>query len=854
VPRLLPLLPLLLLAPGFASPATAALSKEQAACVGGMSRALDQVDRQVTRQVGACMKRHARGKPFDRRDPSIVTLDACVAADPKGAIARAAERTEGQFEKLCQAPFPPFGATDAARVNGAGQALGPDLAHALFGADLGAGLSTDPAASRCQQAAWKAATRCQQVRSAAFRSCQQDAAPLAGSRDELREACLGVGADAQPDPRGRLAARCSDPEGGIAKALAKACGGQDLAALLPGCDGASDAAGCVDREVACHACLELSNAGDLRRSCDRFDDGIANGSCGEAAPIVCQSPLDGEMVAAAADAELEFAGQLPDASQVTGLTVDGVPVALDEEGFFSHPVTAGFGVHFVEVAALDDQGGERRRTCSFLAAETYGAEDEPLQDGLSLKLTQTAVDDGSRASVNSLGDVLSLVLNSQGLRNQIHAALSGANPLKPLSCDQSGPFGTCLVSSSITYRSSSIGGPNGSSLTLVTDGLRSQATTSNVRLSIQVRGALVGIPYDTTGTVTFASGSVALVSDLGVGAGGLGAAVRSGSVTVTIGSIATSFSGLDGFVLDLVVSLANGTVRNFVSATLRDFVTANFNSVLDGLLGGIDVPATGFDVSRVDGTGSIPVELEVAPSSLAVSASRALFGLRVRIGAAPGQDVPSLGVALPAGPVLADPAAPNGIAFAGHVGVVNQALHALWRGGLLHAHLDASLAPELPPGVEADLEAQLPPVVASGEADRWGVQLGALRIALVYPGVFDEPVLLSLGAEASATVAVEGDFLVLQDLTLDAVHVSGVDATLDPVRQLIVEGIATSLLQRLLEAAVGAAAPALPVPAFPIADPLVPYGLPAGGALGIMSPTVEGTPTHLELRGAFGLQ
>jgi len=851
--------------PGGVTAPAAALTRGQQACVDGLSRGLGAVDLQVARQIGSCLQNHAKGRSFDAKDPEIDTLEECAAADPRGRIARALERAQAQFERLCtpppagklEDPFPEFGATDAARASGLALGLAPDLARDLFGPDLDLSLSTDPAAAKCQQAAWKTATRCHQARTAAFRSCQKRTLRGGGgglpaaSRDELREACLGVGAEAQPDPHGKLASRCSETGAGIAKA----CGGQDLDALLPGCAGETDTAACLERQGACRACLQLSAAGDLRRSCDLFDDGEANGSCGDTS-IRCESPADGAMIVAAPGAEIELAGQVPDTSQIEGVAVDGVPVTLDEEGFFSHPVTAEFGVHFLEVAALGETGAEARRICTFLAAESFAAEDDFLGDGLSLTLAQAAVDDGSRGGdLNSLGDILHAVVNSPGLRNQLHASLLATNPLKPSSCHREvcvPIFGcSCVLSSQITYTGSSIAGPNTVALDLVPGGLHTAATARNLSMSLRVTGAVSNVPYDVSGTVSSASLGASLTSDVTAQDGAFSATVRPNSISTSVGTIGVVIDGVPQAITDVVVSVVQGAIRSLILNVLRDYASSQLGPLLADLLAGLGALATDVDVPRLAGPGSIALSLETAASSASTTNARTLLGLAVRADAAAEHDIPSLGAALPSGPVLGEPGVATPLAFAGHLGAMNQILHALWRGGLLHGHVDESVLPELGPGVEAELEALLPPVVST-DGDTGLVQLGALRVTLTYPGLFDTPVLLSAGAEATLTLAAEGDSLLLESLAPVAVRVSGVDTALTPGDQAIVDVVATVILQRLLESALAAAAEGLPILAFELPASVGPYGLPAGSKLGVVNPMLELTPTHLLLKGGLG--
>ena len=93
----------------------------------------------------------------------------------------------------------------------------------------------------------------------------------------------------------------------------------------------------------------------------------------------------------------------------------------------------------------------------------------------------------------------------------------------------------------------------------------------------------------------------------------------------------------------------------------------------------------------------------------------------------------------------------------------------------------------------------------------------------------------------------------LADLTFGTVRISGVEATLAPGQQAIVDLAATVLIQRLLHLTFEAAAPGLPVLAFELPASVGQSGLPAGSPPGVVDPIVESTPTHLVLSGALGI-
>src|SRR5690606_15306349 len=81
-------------------------------------------------------------------------------------------------------------------------------------------------------------------------------------------------------------------------------------------------------------------------------------------------------------------------------------------------------------------------------------------------------------------------------------------------------------------------------------------------------------------------------------------------------------------------------------------------------------------------------------------------------------------------------ASPRTAGVAVHVGVFEQALHALWRGGMFDATLGgAQLGNGLPAEAQIRVSTLLPPVATlSGNAVE--LSLGAMHLQVTYPGLF----------------------------------------------------------------------------------------------------------------------
>ncbi|MBX3250406.1 MAG: hypothetical protein KF901_24740 [Myxococcales bacterium] len=579
---------------------------------------------------------------------------------------------------------------------------------------------------------------------------------------------------------------------------------------------------------------------------------------GNGPQIQCTGPRDGDMIVQAPGSTITVTGTVDDETGISAVFVNGSPASVDGNTFSAQVVTQ-FGINFVDVVARDGFGTESTATCAFLASARYTSENNTFNDVVSLKLRQPAIDDTNRAgSINSLADLLHIVLNSAGLRQQLDATLTANNPLKPSSCDQR-VLGVCVFRSEINYVSSGgtgieLNGTRTTSLTLVDGGLRAAVTIPQLRVRLRISGTL-----SSTGWVTFENVNVNVIFNVALSGGRPRITVRPGSVNVSIGRITTDFSGLSGLIIDIVASLASGTLRSFVETTLRNYITSSFNDVLDGLLAGLDISSLGstLDVPRLDGSGSIPLGFGVDFSSVGTNPSRLLIGIGTRFTAPTAIARPTRGVAVPpgtaGGAILSDPTVAQSMSVSIHSVLFNQVTHQLWRAGLLQARVTGSgLGGDLPDGLVADIDGALPPVMSMSNGGRAEIGIGSLSLSLVYPGLFDEPITVSLGARASTTVRLVGDNLSFDAIVVDELFFSTADVSLDASTRGVLEGFFRRLVQAIVDRVLNDSLPALPIPSFALPASLSDYGIPVGTELGITSPALAVEGQHFVLRGNFG--
>jgi hypothetical protein len=560
---------------------------------------------------------------------------------------------------------------------------------------------------------------------------------------------------------------------------------------------------------------------------------------------------DATMVDLAPGAPLAVRGTLRDTSGVQAVRVGGTMVPVAEDGTFAGTVTSRFGMNFVEVRATDALGMENARTCVFLVSNRWQPEAGLLGSGVSLQLAQAAIDDGDPVSpITSLDDILQTVLNSPGLSDQLDASLRAANPLKD-SCDQEVcVFGrcTCVFRSSVNYDGREFAGPNTTSVTLVDGGVRARVRLENLGIRLRIGGTL-----STSGWVRFANIDVDLIFDLSAPGGAPRATVRPGSVSVNVGGIRTEFGGITGTIVNVVASLANGLVRDLVSRLVRDYIQSNFNAVLTGLVGGLNVSSLGasFNVPRLDGMGSVALGFGLGISALDATPARLFGGIGTRFTAMATRATASRGVALQ--PAAAEPARRTPATVIVQPGVLNQALHALWRGGFFDASLDATSFGEFfTAGSTITLSTALPPVASIGDDGRVRLDLGALTATLNLTGA--PPVRASLGARATTTAALMGNDIRFAGVRLDELYVGFDDTSMSSMERETLAAALRMILQTLVDRSLNDALPAIPIPSFVIPDSLRMYGLPAGRELGITAPALALEQGVFVLRGGFGVR
>lgn len=543
---------------------------------------------------------------------------------------------------------------------------------------------------------------------------------------------------------------------------------------------------------------------------------------------------------------IAFPVSITDAFNVASVTINGTAATLNTtSGNYEAPISAGFGMNFVEVVATDEFGEENSTTCFVLMGEYFTPETGHMNGALALRLAQAAVGDSDPNGLNSLNDIFYTILGSDQIRKMVNDGLVAANPINDGGC------GIWACEPDVTYNDGSISWDRPTSqLSLISGGLRARVTFRNVELSVRACGTTCCIGGSTI-VVSVSSITATVDFSLTLQGGRLRTAV-SGTPTVTVGTVALEGSGFCGFLIDLIESFVTDTVREAIRDALVSFINSDVGPMLDGLTSSLDVTtlAQSFLVPKLDGSGNITLNFGLSFSSFSATSTRALLGIGTLFSpATSAHSRPSLGIARRSANPLLDPPGtsstnPVGVSF--YEGALNQVLHGLWRGGFFKANLALG-------GGTATIDARLP-AVASISTSQANLMLGGIAATITIPGVINDPLPIVFGGRAAASVTLSGNSLVFGNLTLSELHISFIGASITQNQRDALEDFLIDVLQDVLGSAINDGLPAFPIPAFTLPASASTYGLPGGAELGIVNPQLATTTYHYVLTGSFGVR
>lgn len=569
--------------------------------------------------------------------------------------------------------------------------------------------------------------------------------------------------------------------------------------------------------------------------------------------ILCDSPGFGEVIVHEPGSPLTLYGIAEDLVGVDSVTVDGVNAPLRADGSFATMVIPRWGLNIHNIVAVDSTGTDSSTFCAYYVASSYVDPSRGLDDALQLWLGQDAVDDGGSASpLRSLGDALRRMINAAGLRNRVHEAISAQNPIVPNEC-RTRVLGVCIFRLGVDYRDYENNGPNQFSMTLVDNGFNVQIELREQIVRAKLRGTLGN-------NIRLRAEYLRINITFDVSLDGNGRP----SVSVRtvqnpqVGDLDADFSGILGFLFELVFEAFEGVVRDLVVDTIKDFLTDNIDRVLTDLFGNIDIGAlgAGFVVPSLSGASDVELNVLAELDRLEFSSDRIEVGLKSVV---QGPSVlPDIGLGIPVLPGADDLAlSPGGSVAAGvRIGLLNQVLYALWRAGYFELQAGGvaeNLGAALPEG--SDLLFRFPTypwVTGTPMGTGLRVYLGPLIV------VFSDPVFGSISLQAAAEFAVDVTLIGERDIEftnvglVDSLNLSFLGGAVTQELRTLIETSLTEILSNLIEQSLNDGLPSLPLPEFVIPASLAEFDLPTNTGLGLRMPLLEGSEAMWSLGGVFG--
>ncbi len=556
-------------------------------------------------------------------------------------------------------------------------------------------------------------------------------------------------------------------------------------------------------------------------------------------PVIDCEPANGTFVSAPPVGVLEFEGRVADPADVVSVTVNGSPVAIDAAGRFQKDIITRFGVNFVDVSARDGNGLESSRVCSFLVANTWAPPNGGLDHAIPIQLRQSAVDDDgpSGASASSLADVLDIIVNSNGLNSILHDALVEANPLHER----------------VTYRGGAhFPGAENVKLRLIDGGLALIIDVERVDAYLRVDTPI----GDEDGWLTLHDIHIAAHLDVGISAGRLAASIRTNPpVVVTIDDWSSNFEGVT---VDTLLHLYD--ITGILEDRLRPLVQYRVGPILADFLKSLDIRtvATSFSVPSLD-RGPIPISFSSSLKHVSVTPERLYLTFSSMIGADAVEPVRhTLGTPIPINGPMFVGLGTDPIAAGVHVGVVNQALHTLWRAGFFDATLSSANVPGMPAEASVAVATLLPPVATvssfGANSGRASLAIGGMQVSLTHPGLFEEPIALDVGVRATMRVTQVGSRFLFDQFDIEELHLGSSDVALDAESRSVVEGLLDRVLSRVIDGALNDALPAIPIPSFTFGSSLAAFNVPPGSTLGLGFPQFQVRTDHLTFSGSVRLQ
>ncbi len=257
--------------------ARAELTRDQQKCVNALHTNFQKVSTRVGAETLRCLSDVAKQK-------TAGTVEACVAADLRGKIAAAKEKTlqhDGDrcdgLDKSGQPRRPDVFVSSPEQINTTASEREATLLAGLLGPGGAPILASENAsAAQCQGAVARSMNKCQDLALRTFNQCRKLAVKDGADTAAELEACV------LSDPKGKIARACNLGSQGekkidkVRRSLERTCVSKDvdLCAAFPHCCPPCSSLDvdcvhqCVQLRSSCETCRDLNVVSDLANDCD----------------------------------------------------------------------------------------------------------------------------------------------------------------------------------------------------------------------------------------------------------------------------------------------------------------------------------------------------------------------------------------------------------------------------------------------------------------------------------------------------------------------------------------------------------------------------------------------------------
>ena len=386
------------------------------------------------------------------------------------------------------------------------------------------------------------------------------------------------------------------------------------------------------------------------------------------------------------------------AGAITSFLLNGVEVAVAEDGAFSTSVSANVGGNTLVFKAVDVLGTERKRVQAYLWSTSYLKPVEPktgmVDPGIGVWLAQEVIDDGNHSLP---ADDLATVFEAIAADIKIGDSIS--NPVTENSQYK-------VNVNNLKHDKPTIG------LVAQPGGMKVQLVVSNMKADVHADGKKIGCipnPFgsdvctyypDVNGDLKVST--VAVTADLELSVVNHELLAKLKNVNVTASGVDLDLNGLLGSLLDFLVDTLVDQFKSELESAFESQIAGALEPQIQGALAGLAFN-TSFDMPSLDPAGgSVPIDMVTDFSSVDFKTGGGTF--RLRAGAYSPKKTPFDNSGVPGrvgcleGPQKLVVVEQHPLELALADDFTNALLYAAWNGGLL----DFDVPPEMLADVEVD--------------------------------------------------------------------------------------------------------------------------------------------------------